>query len=218
VAVAFGHGSTGHGASPSWAHDCTGDTILLVFGSDWEGADNENTSAITFNGVSLALVSGHAYNTGRVSGWVLLNPASGSHNIVVTNSSTQSYVAVSLSGSATDTLAHALSALSAATGGSNTPTSASLTVAATDVMVDAIGILTGSGATVGSGFTQIGTVNDGNTKCQAAYKAGAGGSLSDGWTGYTQDTRWSDVAVVVQAPVAAGSLPTGSLALLGVGR
>jgi hypothetical protein len=213
MAVAFDSGSsTGSAGGVTLAHTCTGSNlILLLFIIDWTGSDNNILTANPqYNGVAMTLYTTHAFNTARIEMWYLVNPATGTHNITYSNSGPEVGIGASFSG--VDT-ANPFGTVTGSTGNSSTPTSASLTIPANDMFVDGIGILCGTGATIGSGFTQIATAAPCNPKGQVGYKAG-GGTYQDVWTGYTQDSRWANLALQLKAP---STKVPGQLTMVGVG-
>lgn len=215
MAVAFDAASTNGGAGGiTQAHVCTGSNLILLVGfMDWNGVDLDVLSVNPlYNGVAMTLLGTHAYNTARAEVWYLVNPATGSHNITYTTTGPSAMVAGSFTGVDTS---NPFGTVTGNTGNSSTPTSATLSIPTGGMMVDFLGILCGAGATVGSGFTQLGSVSPCNPKGQVAYQAGAGGNLTDNWTGYTQDSRWADLAIQLKAPGVA-STPS-QLMLVGVG-
>jgi hypothetical protein len=216
MAVAFDAASTNGGAgSITQAHVCTGSGLILLVGIiDWTGADaNALTVNPQYNGSAMTLLGTHAFNTARVEIWYLVNPTTGTHNITYSNSTPEAMVAGSFNGVDTSS---PFGTVSGNTGNSSTPSSSAITIPTGDMMVDFLAILCGAGATVGSGFTQLGTVAPCNPKAQVAYQAGVGGSLTDNWTGYSQDNRWANLAVQLKAP-AAGVTPH-RLMMMGVGK
>ncbi len=89
MAIAFGHFTDGSfaGGNLTFAHDATGDDLLFVYTYNFSGA--YGVTGVTFNGVSMTalatnVTSVHLSNS--MSAWYLVAPASGSHNVVITQS------------------------------------------------------------------------------------------------------------------------------------
>lgn len=74
--------------SITYAHTCTGSNLIL-FVSAFGDVTNDVVTGATYNGVSMSLV-GKALPTGAADRWVylwvLVNPATGTHNVVVSAS------------------------------------------------------------------------------------------------------------------------------------
>lgn len=215
MAVAFSSASTNGGSgSITQPHTCGGsDRILIVAFCDWIGVDtNILTVNPKYNGVDMTQHATHAFNTGRAEFWYLINPDSGTHDITYSNSGPSAMNAASFNGVDTG---GPFGTVQAATGGSATPTSASIVIPTDDMWVDVLGILCGAGCTANGSFTQSGSVAPCNPKGQMAYRVGDGSAFQHVWTGYVQDTRWADVAIQLKAPSTA-IVP--QLAAVGVGR
>jgi hypothetical protein len=78
---------TDQGAATSWtiAHTCTGENLALLVAVDETGSTT--CTGVTYNGVAMTSLVDSAYGTGRhLYIFGLLNPATGTHNIVVSNS------------------------------------------------------------------------------------------------------------------------------------
>ena len=90
MAISFDAASTGDATDTTltFAHTCTGTRRLLVVGVGIEDADDE-ISGVTYNGVAMTLVD--KIVNGVPNEWTymfyLLNPSSGTNNVVVTASS-----------------------------------------------------------------------------------------------------------------------------------
>lgn len=96
--IAFNNAAEG-GASPGTATTITisfatsGNNRLLVAAALQAGADNSNaTTGITYNGVAMTKMDdtgwGGGANPNWISFWYLVNPASGTHDVVFTRSTT----------------------------------------------------------------------------------------------------------------------------------
>ncbi len=98
MAIAFdaaGNGgqTSGSPASISFSHTCTGSNRALVVAAKMDGATPSLYSAptVTYAGVSMTQVTNYAGDsvTGRVTTFVLANPASGANNVVITQGATK---------------------------------------------------------------------------------------------------------------------------------
>lgn len=88
----------GSGSGATWSHTVTG-TNTFLWVSTIGGIGTDNVTAVSYNGVSMtkvgsALTSGDRYSTG----WYLINPATGTHNIVITGGAQSWGVGVSYTG------------------------------------------------------------------------------------------------------------------------
>ena len=85
MAIAFdaaSNGIQGTATSWTWAHTCTGsDRILFVFGHQVS-----NISGVTYAGVSMSILG----PVGDVALWYLVNPATGTNNVVASGSNNYS--------------------------------------------------------------------------------------------------------------------------------
>lgn len=96
MAIAFDAQTTANqwGSTPvsskTWAHTCTGTDLILVV--TYATNQDQNVSGITYNGVSLTNLNSMAPGgNNKQSTWYLINPATGSNNIVVSFSSSLAY-------------------------------------------------------------------------------------------------------------------------------
>lgn len=213
MAVAFDASSVGAGDDPSWSHTCTGsDRLLVVFTGNWVGSDTEEVTAVTYNGVALTRHSVHAWNTGYISMWYLIGPATGAHTIAVTTTASNQVSCVASSWTGVDQ-STPLGTPVANTGASATPTNA-VTVQTGNYALDGVAALADN-LTAGAGQTDLGFLASGHGDgCDSSYKAGTGSSMTMSWSGYVTDNRWASLAVEIKQ-VAVVSANTRSL--LGVG-
>lgn len=177
-------------------HSCSfTHSILVVQIGDFVGSDVESATSITYNGVALTLAGSHAYNTARVSFWYLISPSAGPHNLVITCGSTITVRATTWH--ATD-VNDVISVGSIVTNTglvsvNGQPISGSITGLANGIVLAHCGILTDT-ITDNAGQNGIAPVSSGGFFCQAAYKTGATGATTIGWTNYTADNRWAVIA------------------------
>ncbi|MCI0557742.1 MAG: hypothetical protein MN733_04550, partial [Nitrososphaera sp.] len=81
----------------TFAHTVTGsDPLILVFVAI-DGTDPATVSSVTYNGVNLSSQAGLELNFERLELWSLVNPATGSNNVVVTLTENASFRASAIS-------------------------------------------------------------------------------------------------------------------------
>lgn len=97
MAIAFdaGSGSTSGTLSTTVAHTCSGSNLFLMVGQ-WVNGPGDISTGVTYNGVAMSLLT-KVNNVGSAANqWIyiygMLNPPTGSHNIVGSCSSAQTYV------------------------------------------------------------------------------------------------------------------------------
>lgn len=89
MAIAFDASSQGTAGNPvtsiTWSHTCASGAVLVVQAGS--GATN-TISGVTYNGVAMTAVDSYTDTTNALknTSWILLNPASGANNIVVSAS------------------------------------------------------------------------------------------------------------------------------------
>lgn len=90
--IAFDAASTGivnPGTSLTFAHTCTGSNRVLVVGVSIINNAADLVTGVTYSGVAMTQVCNDGVNTERHYLYVLINPASGSNNVVISASSSQ---------------------------------------------------------------------------------------------------------------------------------
>jgi hypothetical protein len=104
MALAFGHFTDGQFASGTltFAHTATGDDILFVFTYNFSGA--YGITGVTYAGAAMTALATNVTSThvaNPLSVWYKLSPASGSNNVVISQSASATILgeAVSYSGS-----------------------------------------------------------------------------------------------------------------------
>ncbi len=78
---AASNGTIGTSADLTVAHTCTGSNLALIVCVTQQG--NPATPTCTYNGVSMTRLTEQTYTNGRNDTFYLLNPSTGTHNIVV---------------------------------------------------------------------------------------------------------------------------------------
>jgi len=91
MAIAFDvatNGGSTTATSLTYAHTCTGDNRILFVGVLGNVSDTYNITGVTYGGVSLTQIStAIRIPTDRIFGlWMLVNPASGSNDVVASSS------------------------------------------------------------------------------------------------------------------------------------
>lgn len=86
------NGGYGAAGSATWAHTCTGTDLILFVGCATVDAGGDTVTGITYNGVAMTRVptNGIANDGGdrRDYMYYLINPATGSNNVVITTTGT----------------------------------------------------------------------------------------------------------------------------------
>lgn len=162
MAIAVGNTSdskVGSAASSlTWAHNNDGNVLIVCIES--LTGFTASTTTVTYNGVSMTQeVVGNSAGTDATTMtaiYSLANPASGSHNVVVTHATAKNFGATAISFTGANT-----SDPVGATGGDTSNTNSSTVSRAVttsydnSIVVDATIALAATTATVGSGQTQV---------------------------------------------------------------
>ena len=161
-------------SSVTYSHTCNGsDRVLVVFVTNYAGA--VTVSGITYNGTALTQVGTRiSYNSSTrwVTAWVLIAPASGANNVVVTLSGTD-YVrtmATSLTGAYQTTQPNANSSLASTASGT---INQSVTTTNTNMLL--WGVDTNATGTSGTGTILLGS-GFGELRTHASTASVAAGS------------------------------------------
>lgn len=92
MAIAFNNATFGDfttGTSLTWSHACSGSDRLLIVDAmaSYDGVDD--ITGVTYNGVSMGLIGKvqHSSETRWFYLFYLKNPASGTHNVVISKTS-----------------------------------------------------------------------------------------------------------------------------------
>lgn len=95
MAIAYDSSSAGGPANDTltYSHTCTGSDLILFVFVDQYSSGNDYTSGVTYNGVSMTRVaSRNITNLGEfLSMYVLVNPATGANDIVISSSQAASF-------------------------------------------------------------------------------------------------------------------------------
>lgn len=178
------------GTTLTFSHTCTGsDLVLVVFATTQSGT----AATVTYNGVAMTRRAYESATNPRIGAYVLADPATGAHDIVVT---TDNDIATAASG-ISFTGAQDYSAVATAT---NTSTSASITVTtAESVGFVTVGIIATNptSLTYTGGGTAFGAQDIGANKFSSSYKAySAGADVTETWTlGASQDWHMAGVEI-----------------------
>ncbi len=176
--------------SNSWSHTCSGSDGLLVVGAT---SENKSVTSVTYNTIPLtkgsSVVGGAAM---EVSFWYLVNPPTGAHTVVVTQSGNADLYcgAVSFNGVDQGT---PLGTFSTAKANSNAP-SLNVTSTASDLAFAILGTIV-SNPTPNASQTQ--THEIGNTLYNASSTAPGAASVTMSYTMSSED--WVLIGVSIQA-------------------
>lgn len=166
-------------------------------------------SSITYNGVNLSLIVG-ANNTGRAEMWGLVNPDSGTHNIVITMSG--SSIIISGASSYYGAAQEGQFAVFGSGVNLNTAPTLTLTTVLDDLMVDCLSGISGGSVTPAGGQNARWDDAEGTIFAQSSDKEATSTSTTISYTLGTSQ-RWIMLGVLV-SPVMP---PRGSLMMTGVG-
>lgn len=126
MAIAFdaatNNGTCGASSPITWSHTCTGNNLIL-FVTAYTGAGNDNVTAVSYNSVALTKITSQvsAGSTAALSLWYLFAPATGTHTVSVTfSSSPGSGHAVSYTGALQSSVPDSFNSGTAAGGGTLT--------------------------------------------------------------------------------------------------
>lgn len=192
--------------SVTYAHTCTGSNLVLVVVVAWTASATRTVTGVTYNGVALTQVASArrevTFIDTSVSGvdiWYLINPATGTHNIIATVSAVGTFV---WGGGISFTGAHQSSVVgtaNTATGTSTAP-SVAITSAVGEIVVGGVMARADSEGQLTSGDTQKwcsretagfnGATNNGATQVGAA-------SVTMDWTSNLNDV-WGATGVSIK--------------------
>ncbi len=145
-------------SSVTWSHTCTGSDRILFVATYGNSGFTEFTG-ITYNGVSLTFIASEQYGE-RASLWYLINPASGTHDIVISaptsrpmGGSASSYTGARQSGGLDASITNLTT---------GSPITTTLTTVADNSWTVVGATANWSGLTAGSGSTVRNTQNSGS--------------------------------------------------------
>lgn len=161
-------------------------------------ANNGYTIAVTYGGVSMTLLDDAANPSGaqrKSTLFGMVNPTSGSANVVVTSSSADGLVAVATCWSGVDQ-STPLGTIAKATGSSTTP-SVNVSSGAGEVVVDAVSARSTNVLTVGASQTQIEHGLAGSNLRGASSSEDGAGTTTMSWS-YSPSDVWATIAVPIK--------------------
>lgn len=196
---------------------------LLVVSISSQDSNHANVpiTGVTYNGVALTKAKEDMASSNNTSSsiWYLLNPASGTHNVIVSATGSVQILAVSSSwsGVAQSGQPDASAGAGTANNNSSSPSQAITTVADNSLIVDAISSEANRTA-IGGSQTTIGVVQGQsfeNVSASYMIKTPAGSATMSATLSSGQP--WSMTVASFSPVAAAGATRTPRLALLGVG-
>lgn len=199
----------------TWAHTVGAsgaDRILVVAVQIARGSSIPSVSTVTYAGQSLTKTDGapadmtkqNSANTKRVELWKLVNPPTGTNNIVLTISAGGSLTNRAVVGAEASSWTGVdqttpLGTSASASGTSTTP-SVDVSSAAGEVVVDSVGAgaTTSTTLTVGAGQTQISTTQPLNAGVGASSYEDGAATTTMSWTA-SSSAAWATVGVPLKA-------------------
>lgn len=218
MAIAFDAVSSVNSSAASYsspitlAHTCTGANLVLVVGVTYQDPNHGNygSDTVTYNGVSLTKVrSDEAIGDIYTEIWILVGPATGAHNIVVTPSSVSSLGEIGVGGISLTGARQTGQPEShnGATGYSNTASVVVTTIENNSWVVDVLAN-EGGEPTAGAGQTRRWYETDQPSEHGAGSTEGPktpAGAVTMSWS---IPSAWCGMSAVSIAPVAATYAPT----------
>jgi hypothetical protein len=209
--IAFDSSSSfgGNGVSLTWAHTVgSGSNRILIVGVSIHTTGSINS--VTYAGVNLTKV-GSISNIGVISSelWYLVNPASGTHDVIVTASeSVLNLAAGGMSYTGVDQ-ANPLGTYASATGFSNAM-SVDVSSAVNELVVDSVAVWTGlvAAPSAGAGQTQRWNVYQNSASGAGSDEPGAA-TVTMSWS--TTGIRYWAIGGVSLKPAAQAGGPTSTL-------
>jgi len=184
--------ASGGGTSLTWSHTVSGSDRVLFVGCANRAAQ---PTGVTYNGDAMTSVfTDDRVGTYFVSGWVLINPDTGTHDIVVSYSgSTEERGGYGLS----FTGAHQTTAVGTPTTGDNYGTTSTIDVSAAtgDIVVDILFHGAADEPSIGASQTQIHTATGASRYQKGSYESGAS-TTTMSWTHET--SHWAQGGVAIK--------------------
>lgn len=225
MAIAFDASSNGTisgSSSITVAHTCTGANLALVVAAACpNSSDFLSGATVTYNGVSMGSprVSVSSFASLVVYVWVLAAPATGTHNIVITPTSSAFIDLIAASFTGVDQTTPVDATNSGTNGFAVSPFSTSITVSAGGVAVDMFSKrATAAGLTAGGAQTQVASTNDSVAIASMSYLAAA---TAMSWTFSDFEPVVAQAIVALKAGAGGGggrlfrTNPSGNLSGLG---
>lgn len=132
---AFSDGTTSGTTTLTVSHTCTGSDrglgVAVFF-------DTDNISSVTYNGVAMTKAGQHDFVSNRIAGYYLKNPASGTHDIVVTCAANNNISLIGFSYTGTNQTTQSLTFIDGGTS-TTTPKTTSLTPVADNSWIVLVG-------------------------------------------------------------------------------
>lgn len=206
-------GTTGSGATISWSHTCTGSNLILWVFVEGGNANTTDITGVTYNSVALTKANAYVNNQNRGSYlWYLINPATGTNTVTVSNSSgafaaasSCSYTGVKQSGQPDSS-------------GTGTTASGTSVTASTTVVASGCWLVGGTRFTSASPVLTAGAGTTKRASSSAEMFIGdSNGTVSTGSQSLVFNNAETGVADAVVCSFAPATSTPTSLASLGVG-
>lgn len=217
MAVAFdavATDTTGGAANLTYSHTCTGSN-LVMYVLCGQRFGTSGVSAVTYNAVSLTKL--FEFDNGNLTSSIvyrLINPATGAHNVIVTEGGSRAVTAVSVSFTGVDqTTPEGVIVPASPAGGHDTAPTHTVASAVGDMVVDLVSYYMPAAETVSVGAGQTlrgGNLTTGTLGSAVSTEAGAA-SVVMSWTA-SASVWWNHVAIPIKAGGAgAGGSPLSAV-------
>jgi hypothetical protein len=180
------------------------DRILLVGLMASIAAESAHVASVTYNGVALTRLLRRSQPS-LLDGdlWYLINPDTGTHNVVATHDETPSdFAGVSVG----YRNVHQTTPFgnSGTTGGTAAPMTQDVSSATDELVVDVLAFAVAGGVTVGGGQTQRGNQLEASVWGAAMSEEAGASTVTMSWTGASV-IGWSSLVASMRGPAAAAS-------------
>ena len=199
----------GGSATLTWSHTVGPDSyrMLIVGVSYWTVSATDPTTGVTYSGQSLTKIGNAIQGTAPISSlWYLLNPPTGTANIVVTRTNTGEDITAGATSWSGVNQSTPLGTAVTATGTSTTP-SVTVSSASGEVVVDNAAMFSGNTLSPLDGQTQRYAILQGNAHAYGSSEPGAA-STTMSWT-QSASERWATIAVPMKPVITYNNLNLG---------
>lgn len=197
--------------SLTWSHTIASesDRILLVgtMASETEPAGTNHVASVTYNGVALTRLLRHSQASSLQEGdlWYLVNPDTGTHNVVATHDvSPSDFAAVSVG----YRNVHQTTPFgnTGTTGGTSGPMTQNVSSSSDELVIDVLAFSVTNGVTVGSGQTQRGQQVEGTLWGSAMSEEAGAATVTMSWSPVGTIVGWNSLVASLRGPSVASGI------------